>query len=145
MNDSGFTDGHDVYISRVLILKAIFFLGLLADPAIADQHVLAPLEALKLIEDNQGNPGFQIIDLRTKNEFDSGHIAGARQLHFYATNFLRLVSELDRNSALLLYCQRGRQAPQAFRALERLRFVRIHVLEGGVVGWTEAGLPLEIP
>jgi rhodanese-related sulfurtransferase len=111
--------------------------------AAADQHALTPLDAQKLIEENRDNAKFVIIDLRTIREFDDGHIAGARQIHYYATNFMRVMSQLDRESTLLLYCQKGRQSPLAFRALQRLRFAQIYILDGGIEEWINAGLPTE--
>lgn len=111
--------------------------------AAADEHALAPLDAQKLIEENRDNAGFVIIDLRTTREFNDGHIAGARQIHYYATNFMRIMSQIDRESTLLLYCQRGRQTPLAFRALQRLRFAQIYILDGGIEEWINAGLPTE--
>lgn len=111
--------------------------------AAAVEHALTPLEAQKLIEENRDNAKFVIIDLRTKREFDDGHIEGARQIHFYATNFMRVMSQFDRESTLLLYCQKGRQSPLAFRALQRLRFAQIFMLDGGIDEWIDAGLPTE--
>lgn len=119
----------------------LFFLT--SGVAAADEHALAPLDAQKLIEENRDNAGFVIIDLRTTREFNDGHIAGARQIHYYATNFMRIMSQIDRESTLLLYCQRGRQSPLAFRALQRLRFAQIYILDGGIEEWINAGLPTE--
>jgi len=124
---------------------ALFFWLFFLSPGIAaaDEHALAPLDAQKLIEENRENAKFVIIDLRTQREFDEGHIEGARQMHFYATNFMRVMSQIDRESTLLLYCQKGRQSPLAFRALQRLRFAQIFILDGGIEEWINAGLPTE--
>lgn len=124
----------------------VLFIGLFvfsAGRAAADEHALSPLDAQKLIEENRENAKFVIIDLRTKKEFDDGHIEGARQIHYYATNFMRIMSQFDRESTLFLYCQKGRQSPLAFRALQRLRFARIFILDGGIEEWISAGLPTE--
>lgn len=119
----------------------LFFLS--SGVAAAEEHALAPLAAQKLIEENRDNAKFVIIDLRTQREFDEGHIEGAKQIHYYATNFMRVMSEIDRESTLFLYCQKGRQSPLAFRALQRLRFAQIFILDGGIEEWIKAGLPTE--
>jgi phage shock protein E len=119
----------------------LFFLS--SGVAAADEHALAPLDAQKLIEENRDNAKFVIIDLRTQREFDQGHIEGAKQIHYYATNFMRVMSQMDRESTLFLYCQKGRQSPLAFRALQRLRFAQIFILDGGIEEWINAGLPTE--
>ncbi len=127
-------------IYRFLVL----FLGVyLISPgvAFANEHVLPPLEAQKLIEANKNNPKFIIIDLRSKNEFDNGHIEGAKLVHYYDTKFKRIISQLDRDAKILLYCQKGRQSPLALRALEKLRFSDMYILDGGFDEWVNAGLP----
>jgi rhodanese-related sulfurtransferase len=131
--------------SRFRKFTALFFwlFFLSSGVAIAEEHALTPLDAQQLIEENRDNAKFVIIDLRTQREFDAGHIDGAQQIHYYATNFMRVMSQFDRESTLLLYCQKGRQSPLAFRALQRLRFAQIFILDGGIEEWINAGLPTE--
>jgi len=105
--------------------------------------MLSPLEAQKLIEANKDNQKFVIIDLRSKSEFDESHIEGAILVHYYATNFKRIISRLDTDSKILLYCQKGRQSPLALRALEKMRFSDVYILDGGFDAWVDAGLPTE--
>lgn len=121
----------------------LFFGMLFFAPGIASasEHLLAPLEAQELIEANKDNPKFLIIDLRSKNEFDDGHIEGAKLIHYYDTKFKRIISQLDRDSKILLYCQKGRQSPLALRAMEKLRFSDMYILDGGFDEWVDAGLP----
>lgn len=124
-------------------LAAILCLLVAAWPGGAEaQTELSPEEARRLVEERRGDPGFVLVDLRTREEFDQGHIEGARLIPYYAVNFTRIVSQLDRNATILLYCQRGRQSPLAFRALEKLRFTDVRILAGGVAAWTDAGYPL---
>lgn len=118
-------------------------LVLAAPPAgAAERTDLDPAEALQLMEERRGQPDFVIVDLRSREEFEQGHIEGARLIPYYAVNFTRIVSQLDRNATIVLYCQRGRQSPLALRALEKLRFSDVRVLAGGVAAWTGAGYPL---
>jgi rhodanese-related sulfurtransferase len=108
----------------------------------AQEKVLPPADALALIERNAANAAFVIVDLRPRREFDEGHIQGARQIDYYTTNFTRIVSALDRNATILLYCQRGRQSPLALRAFEKLYFTDVFMLDGGFHAWVQAGLPV---
>jgi phage shock protein E len=130
------------FFKFITLFFCLFFLS--SGVAAADEHALAPLDAQKLIEENRDNAKFVIIDLRTQREFDDGHIEGAKQIHYYATNFMRVISQIDRESTLFLYCQKGRQSPLAFRALQRLRFAQIFILDGGIEEWINAGLPTEL-
>ena len=124
------------------ICAAILFWLTMPQGIAAEKSALSPEQARQLIEDNRDNENFIIVDLRASVEFDQGHIEGARSIHYYAVNFNRIVSQLNRDATILLYCQRGRQSPLAFRALEKLRFTDVFILDGGVVAWTEAGFPL---
>jgi rhodanese-related sulfurtransferase len=129
--------------SRACLLAAALFMVLAAPSAgAAAPTELDPAEALQLMEERRGQPDFVIVDLRSREEFGQGHIEGARLIPYYAVNFTRIVSQLDRNATILLYCQRGRQSPLAFRALEKLRFTDVRILAGGVAAWTGAGYPL---
>lgn len=50
--------------------------------------------ASTLIQSNKDNPNFVIIDIRTREEFDSGHIAGAIMFDYYLPDFKEKLSEL---------------------------------------------------
>lgn len=113
--------------------------------AAAEQELLSVQEAHELVSQNSGKEDFIIIDLRTRDDYDQGHIGGAISMNYYATNFLRMASQLDRNALIFMYCQRGKQGPLALRAFRKLGFARVRVLDGGIAGWIEAGLPLAQP
>lgn len=124
------------------LCAAILFWMTMPQGIAAEKSVLSPAQARQLIEDNRGSENFIVVDLRARSEFEQGHIEGARLIPYYAVNFNRIISQLDRDATILLYCQRGRQSPLAFRALDKLRFTDVFILDGGVTAWTEAGLPL---
>ena len=48
---------------------------------------ITPQEAFTLIQNNQDNPDFVIIDVRTPGEFAEGHIENASNLDFYSETF----------------------------------------------------------
>ena len=109
--------------------------------AFADELLLTAQEAQALIEQNKGDDKFAILDLRSPDEYRQGHIEGARSVNYYATNFQRMVSLLDRDATILLYCQKGRQSTLALRAMTKLGFSRMYILDGGIAEWVRAGLP----
>lgn len=136
---NGWIMGNSGRYAFLLLFFGIFFFA--SGIASASEHLLSPLEAQKMIEANKENPQFIIIDLRSKNEFDDGHIEGAKLVHYYDTKFKRIISQLDRDAKILLYCQKGRQSPLALRAMEKLRFSDMYILDGGFDEWVNAGLP----
>jgi phage shock protein E len=80
-----------------------------------------------------------IIDVREKDEFCSGHIKGATNVRRESLEVT--VSEIapDRSSAILLYSAAGNQGALAAESLQRLGYLNVFSLKGGLSGWLEAG------
>ena len=92
-------------------------------------------EARKLIED-----GAQLVDVRADHEWEAGHIAGA--VHVPLDELAGRADELDRERPVVVYCRGGNRCEMAAEALAAAGFAAAK-LEEGVVGWAEAGLPLD--
>lgn len=101
-----------------------------------------PKEAYELIRKNAGNPEFVILDVRTPEEFDEGHIEGAINIDYYHPGFESEVEKLDRSKTYLLYCRTGNRSGRSFRLFEELRFQHVYHMEGGTSRWKREGLPL---
>ena len=56
-----------------------------------------------LIQDNQSNQDFVILDMRTKSSFLTGHIDQAQNLDYYSSTFRSDLDQLDKNLAYLVY------------------------------------------
>lgn len=83
-----------------------------------------------------------ILDVRTPEEFAEGHIEGAVMIDFYRDDFADQLAELDPDVPYLLYCRSGNRSGQTAVLLEDLGFTDVADVDGGVVGWLDAGLPL---
>ncbi|WP_300454000.1 rhodanese-like domain-containing protein [Accumulibacter sp.] len=85
----------------------------------------------------------QLIDVREPNEYVNGHPSDARNIP--AGSLAERAVELAefKDKPLILVCQSGARSSQACTTLSKLGFSRVHTLDGGIVGWTEAGLPLK--
>jgi rhodanese-related sulfurtransferase len=92
-------------------------------------------EARKLIED-----GAQLVDVRAEHEWDAGRIAGAT--HLPLDELAGRTDEIDPERPVVLYCRGGNRSTMAAEALAAAGFDAAKLSEG-VVGWSEAGLPLE--
>jgi rhodanese-related sulfurtransferase len=92
-------------------------------------------EARSLLAD-----GAQLVDVRVAHEWEAGHIAGA--VHLPLEQFAERRAELDRERPVVLYCRGGNRSSMAAEALASAGFDAVK-LEEGIVGWSEAGLPLE--
>jgi rhodanese-related sulfurtransferase len=83
-----------------------------------------------------------ILDVRTPQEFDSGHLAGAVNLDFNAPDFLERIKALDRRRTYLVHCASGGRSAKACGKLSQLDFPRLYNLAGGIHAWVKAGQPV---
>jgi len=89
----------------------------------------------------QANKAMVLLDVRTPEEFASGHISGAQNLDYYQ-NFETQIASLDKNQEYLVYCAVGGRSGQASAQMKELGF-NVKDLQGGIKAWKSAGLPLE--
>ena len=92
-------------------------------------------EAQKLIED-----GAQLVDVRAEHEWEAGRITGAK--HLPLAELAQRTEELDPERPVVLYCRGGTRSTMATDALAEAGFDAAKLSEG-IVGWSEAELPLE--
>ena len=80
-------------------------------------------QAFDLIQENDGNPGFIILDVRTASEFQAGHIEGALSIDVNLPSFSEELGRLDRNATYLVYCRSGNRSRTALGIMEDLGFI----------------------
>jgi rhodanese-related sulfurtransferase len=94
-------------------------------------------EAQKMVAE-----GAQLVDVRADHEWELGRIEGATHLPLAELN--ERVGEIDRDRPVVFYCRGGNRSTMATEALAAEGFETAKLSEG-IVGWAEAGLPLEGP
>ena len=86
----------------------------------------------KALMDNES--GYIIIDARTQEEYDEGHIPGAILIPEYEIAN-RAEKELpDKNQLILVYCRSGRRSKIAAEALAKLGYTNVKEF-GGIIDW----------
>ncbi len=111
-----------------------------SDDVTAGAVVVSPEEAAATIE--AAPDGLVILDVRTPEEFAEARIEGATLLDFYRADFAERLAELDRDVPYVLYCRSGSRSDQAFALMRELGFTSVQDVDGGIVGWMDAGLPV---
>ncbi len=86
--------------------------------------------------------GVITLDVRTAGEFMSGHIQGAQNIDFESGSFAEDISTLDKNGTYAVYCRSGNRSGQAVKVMHDAGFHNVYNLNGGVIDWANAGLPL---
>ena len=89
--------------------------------------------AEKVAEDENG----VLLDVRTEDEWDSGHIDGAVQIDFFDPEFPKKLEELDKSKNYYVYCRSGNRSGKSCELMAASGFTGdLFNLEGGILGWT---------
>jgi phage shock protein E len=86
--------------------------------------------------------GVVTLDVRTPAEFAEGYIEGARLIDFQSGNFENEIATLDKNVTYAVYCRSGNRSGQAVKVMQDAGFINVFNMNGGVIDWANAGLPL---
>lgn len=90
--------------------------------------------------------GVVVLDVRTIDEFNSGHIEGAKQLDYYETDsFNASIDALDKDVTYLLYCRSGGRSGTTYDMMVQKGFKNVYNLEGGMLAWQKANMPVVAP
>jgi rhodanese-related sulfurtransferase len=100
--------------------------------------LVTPEQAASLAADG----AITVIDVRTPEEFAEGHLDGALLVDLSSPTFADEVAQLDPLQPYLVYCRSGNRSGQAVDAMQGLGFEQLWDMDGGVIAWTSAGLPL---
>jgi rhodanese-related sulfurtransferase len=92
---------------------------------------------------DEGHP-LQMVDARTRLEYESGSIGEARHapLTEMPASLQRL--EIDPGKPVVMLCLSGHRSRPGTRWL-RARGIKAYSLQGGITAWKKAGLPLNKP
>lgn len=96
------------------------------------------------------NAGTLLIDIREPAEFARGHIPGAilsprGLLEFEILPLLEKHGGARPDRDIVLYCGTGGRSALAAYSLDAMGFTNVRSMDGGIVAWAEAKLPLETP
>lgn len=83
--------------------------------------------------------GLVLVDVRSPIEFETEHISGSINVPLEALDSRH--DEISRSGQLVVICRSGKRAERAAYTLMGRGF-QPKVLEGGMVGWRKAGLPI---
>ena len=102
---------------------------------------ITPPGAFTLIQDNEDNPDFVILDVRTQEEFAGGYMEDAINLDYYSETFRDGLNKLDKDKKYLIYCRSGGRSGNALNIMVELDFIEVYNMSGGIIIWDAEGLP----
>ena len=100
------------------------------------------LNAKQFYEMMQKEKNIIILDVRTPQEYQEGHISNAINIPVQI-----LGQQLDKlknfkDKKILVYCRSGHRSAIASQILDRAGFKNVNNLKGGLFEWKTSGLPL---
>lgn len=103
---------------------------------------IEPKPAFEFIQKNRRNSNFVVLDIRTPQEFQDGHIEGAINIDYRSPTFGTDLDRLEKTKTYFVYCRIGRRSGDAIGIMIRKGFTSIYRTPGDIVAWRAAGLPL---
>ena len=82
---------------------------------------------------------FILVDVRTTEEYESGHIQDAINFDFYSESFQNDILTLDKSSSIILYCRTQNRSTKTANYLKENGYKEIIVLAGGITSWVKNG------
>lgn len=140
---------------RILILIILFILNLAsityAQKKNAQGHTgddflrkyeITPEFAKKIIDNSRNDSNMVLVDVRSPEEYQDGHIEGARNINFLSPDFKEKISLLDKNKTYVLYCRSGHRSGLALKIFMDNGFKNVYHIKGGIINWKNKKLPV---
>jgi rhodanese-related sulfurtransferase len=83
----------------------------------------------------EADDGHIIVDVRTQDEFDEGHIPGAICIPNESIGDKQPSELPDLDQIILVYCRSGRRSKEASQKLADIGYTRVYEF-GGIIDWT---------
>lgn len=100
---------------------------------------LSPVEFSEKLKDFSDA---QIIDVRTPEEFESGHLQNAINIDWNGNNFETEISKLDKTKPVFVYCLSGARSASAAKQMRNEGFTSVYQMNGGIIKWNASNLPV---
>lgn len=118
-------------MKRVIFLINIIFLTSCINTYSEITDNIEVEEFYKLLQKDEG----LILDVRTAEEFNSGHIKDATNIDFYSNDFIEKLKLIRKETPVYVYCRSGGRSSAAAIKMEKLGFSKIYNLLGGIKAW----------
>ncbi|WP_338762241.1 rhodanese-like domain-containing protein [Bernardetia sp. ABR2-2B] len=81
---------------------------------------------------------YNIVDVRTAEEFAQASIPSAKNININDDSFEKKLDKLERIKPILIYCKSGGRSAKAVKKAKEMGFERIIELDGGMESWKAA-------
>ena len=124
-----------LYLALIFVLGTLLFSGCAGtktEDSVRITYEQITADEAKAIMDS-GEP-YVLLDVRTQEEYDSGHIEGAILIPDYEIGAKAESVLTDKDELILVYCRSGRRSKNAASELAALGYTNVKEF-GGITGW----------
>lgn len=92
--------------------------------------VAAMITGLMFLQLAEAKDKLIYIDVRTPQEFASGHVEGALNIDVSSPDFIAKIEKLDKSENYKVYCRSGRRSGIALQQMQQLKFKSVENIGG---------------
>ncbi|MCA9987241.1 MAG: rhodanese-like domain-containing protein [Anaerolineales bacterium] len=128
-------------LSLIVILAACGGTETAAPAALSDPGSLPLNISAETAAQYQNRDDVLLIDVREQYEYDESHIPGITLIPM--SELEGRLSEIPTDKEVIVTCRSGNRSSQVTSYLQGLGYDNVHNMEGGILAWQAAGLPVE--
>ncbi len=119
-------------MNKFLFIISLFLFSCSNDTKLTAEKFLEGINSSKI----------NLIDVRTYDEFASGHIPNAINIDFNNfTEFQENINLIEKDKPTYIYCLSGGRSAKAYSYLKEIGFNNLYELDGGILDWRKNKFP----
>jgi phage shock protein E len=119
---------------KVTLFFLLLFQIILFDSCTMKYQEIYPDELEEIISSSE-NSDHVLLDVRTPQEFNQGHIPGAVLIDIYDPQFKQKVGQLDKDKTYYVVCRSGNRSGKACEVMYDMGFRSLFNVERGMLEW----------
>ncbi|MCZ2140605.1 MAG: thioredoxin [Bacteroidia bacterium] len=100
------------------------------------------LDAAEFKKQIENSNDIQLVDVRTTQEFNDGHLKNAVLMNYNSPEFKSAIEALDKNKPTYVYCLSGGRSSGAVSIMKEKGFKEVYNLNGGILSWKKNNYPI---
>src|SRR5688572_3199961 len=97
-------------------------------PSADTPKVYKNVDAKEFDKLRQNGTNVVVLDVRTKEEYEEGHIPGALLVDFNSPDFNEKIARLDKSKTYLVHCAAGGRSARACKKMDTMNFQKVYNL-----------------
>ncbi|NNC95200.1 MAG: rhodanese-like domain-containing protein [Chitinophagales bacterium] len=121
----------------LILIGCLFFVACQSSPTEGSDKCYKVVDPIAFDEKMSSTSDFILVDVRSAEEFNEGHIEGSLNWDVSNGDFEKKISEFDTSKQLYVYCRSGNRSTTARNIAIESGFCDVVELGGGFVSWSK--------